>query len=295
MKKITLFLLSLMAFAYSFAQKNISVDNPDGTGWNPYVNAFNTSDDSFAFGFSYDMSKQKTEFDGLTVTVKPNYGIWVDEANNAAWFDNPGVPPSNPNKNIEALSYLQVDRPGNPDFFNQDVVFSGNVNAFTIDGSYVVKAFIAVFPNDFSSSVRYETTITEAGPFTLTRPVGEVDAAFTEQFFQYGFIVYGLPADPAQEATLGSVVFQNPALSVDDKDMSKFSFYPNPTQDSWNIKSQDRTIRSIQVFDVLGKNVISVKPNKSETTINGNSLLPGMYFAKIYTDAGSSSMKLIKQ
>ncbi|MFH4966923.1 T9SS type A sorting domain-containing protein [Gaetbulibacter sp. M240] len=293
MKKITLlFSLLTLTFFNGFAQLNVSVSNADGTGWNPYVNAFNTSDESFAFGFGYAFDKQKTEFDGTTVTVKPNYGIWTDENNNAAWFDNPGTPPSNPNKNIEALSYLQVSKGANPEFFTQDVTFSGDVNAFTIDGSYVVKAFIAVFPGDYSSSVRYETIVTGTGTFSVTRPFTDVVPADTH--FQYGFIVYGLPADPALEASLGSVVFQQSALSSEEFAQSNFTTYPNPTSDNWIVKTSNLEITNIRVYDILGKNVITMAPKTFEASIDGSGLKTGLYFAQIETPAGIGTIKLVK-
>ena len=295
MKKITLLVaLAIFTFSTSFGQLNISVDNPDGTGWNPYVNAFNVSDGLFAFGFGYDLAKQKTEFDGTTVTLKPNYGIWVDECSNAAWFDTNTCPnPASPNKNIEALSYLQVDRAGNSNFFNQDVIFSGNVNSFTIDAGYTVQAFIAVFPVDFSQSVRYTDDITAAGTFSVTRPVGDVDATFTDAFFQYGFIVFGPPADPANEATLGAVVVQDPALSTSSFEALQLMVYPNPAENIWNVKSQN-VIESITVHDVLGKQVLQIKPNDTDINIDASTLPKGLYFAKMTTEVGSNSVKLIK-
>ena len=293
MKKITL----LVAFAIfiltdSFGQLNISVDNPDGTGWNPYVNAFNISDGSFAFGFSYDLTKQKTEFDGTAVTLKPNYGIWVDECSNAAWFDTPGCPtPASPNKNIEALSYLQIDRAVNPEFFSQDVIFSGDVNSFTLDGSYTAHAFISVFPVDFSYNTQYTDPITAAGTFSVTRPVGDVVGS--DKFFQYGFIIFGPPADPANEGTLGSVIVQDPALSTSSFEALQLMVYPNPAENLWNVRSQN-VINNIIVHDVLGKQVLQIYPNDTDVDIDASSLPEGMYFAKMTTDEGSNSVRLIK-
>lgn len=295
MKKITLSLYFLICIAISsHGQLNISVDNADGAGWNAYVNAFNTSNGSYAFGFSYDLTKQKTQFDGTNVTVKPNYGIWVDACSDAAWFNGNTCPnPTSPNKNIEALSYLQKDRSPNPEFFNQDVIFSGNIESFTIDAGYTVKAFISVFPIDFSYNTQYTADITGTGTFSITRPLADVVAS--DKFFQYGFIVFGLPANPANEASLGSVVFKSNALSLDEFSASNFQTYPNPAQDSWNIKTNNIKISSVQVYDILGKAVISLTPNFNEVTINATNLKSGLYFAKVETEAGINTVKLIKK
>lgn len=83
--------------------------------------------------------------------------------------------------------------------------------------------------------------------------------------------------------------------STDDFSKLSFTASPNPTQDSWKIKTQNIEINSINVFDVLGKRVLSITPNASEATINALSLKAGLYFAQIQTANGLSSLKLIKK
>ena len=73
------------------------------------------------------------------------------------------------------------------------------------------------------------------------------------------------------------------------------NLYPNPTQDSWNIKTKNIKVLAVTVFDVLGKNVLSFQPNSNEATIDGSILKAGLYFAQIKTDNGISSIKLLKQ
>lgn len=90
--------------------------------------------------------------------------------------------------------------------------------------------------------------------------------------------------------TLGATV-----LSINDFKTLAFRAYPNPTQDNWYIKAQNEKISSIQVYDVLGKSVLTLAPNSRETIIDGTTLKSGLYFAKINTNLGSSSIKLVKQ
>ncbi len=90
--------------------------------------------------------------------------------------------------------------------------------------------------------------------------------------------------------TLGATV-----LSVDDFELSSFKAYPNPTQDSWVVKSKNQKISSIQVYDILGKQVLSLTPDTSEATIDGSSLKAGLYFAKIKSDNSLKSLKLVKK
>ena len=83
-------------------------------------------------------------------------------------------------------------------------------------------------------------------------------------------------------------------LGTEDFAITSFKAYPNPTQDSWTVRTENSNMSSIKVFDILGKNVLSLAPNASETVINGSSLKSGLYFAQIKTETGINSIKLIK-
>ncbi|GAA4891660.1 hypothetical protein GCM10023311_15090 [Flaviramulus aquimarinus] len=87
---------------------------------------------------------------------------------------------------------------------------------------------------------------------------------------------------------------KNTTLGLQDVAALKVKVFPNPTQASWNIRTENVNMSSIKVFDVLGKNVLSLTPNKTDTVIDGSSLRSGLYFAQIKTDTGISSIKLIK-
>ena len=90
--------------------------------------------------------------------------------------------------------------------------------------------------------------------------------------------------------TLGATV-----LNVEDFKSLEFRAYPNPTQSSWTIKNAKSVIKTINVFDILGKSVLLMTPKSSEVTIEARSLRTGLYFAKIETANGSQTVKLIKK
>ena len=89
-------------------------------------------------------------------------------------------------------------------------------------------------------------------------------------------------------------VQQVATLSTENITKASFKVYPNPTQDSWTVRTENSNMSSIKVFDILGKNVLSLAPNASETVIDGSSLKSGLYFAQIKTETGINSIKLIK-
>jgi len=84
-------------------------------------------------------------------------------------------------------------------------------------------------------------------------------------------------------------------LSTYKFDQASFKAYPNPTNDTWTLTTNNTNISSIEVFDILGKNVLSLKPNAIEAKIETSGLKSGVYFAKVNTINGSSTLKLVKE
>lgn len=97
----------------------------------------------------------------------------------------------------------------------------------------------------------------------------------------------------------GEVYFDNIFFTTDDVLsesqflVSDFKVFPNPATDVWTINS-NKQIKEIQLFDVLGKNISSLRPNSFNTEIDAAQLNKGIYFATISTSNGSQSVKLIK-
>ena len=84
------------------------------------------------------------------------------------------------------------------------------------------------------------------------------------------------------------------SLAVKNFNAGSFKAYPNPTRDSWNITSND-DITSINVYDILGKSVYSKTASSKEVNVNASELSKGVYFAKVSTAKGTSTVKLVKE
>lgn len=82
--------------------------------------------------------------------------------------------------------------------------------------------------------------------------------------------------------------------SVDDANAAVFTAYPNPTSNNWTI-SGTTTINSVAIFDIMGKQITTVEANDSDVVINTTNIVAGMYFAKINSDNGVQTIKLIKE
>lgn len=85
------------------------------------------------------------------------------------------------------------------------------------------------------------------------------------------------------------------ALAVKNFNAKSFSAYPNPTRNSWNIVSGNDDITSVQVFDMLGKSVYNKAASSKEVNVNASALSQGVYFARVSTAKGTSTVKLVKE
>ena len=83
-------------------------------------------------------------------------------------------------------------------------------------------------------------------------------------------------------------------LSVGNFQAEKTSVYPNPTNNVWNFSVNNEVIENVQILDISGK-IILTQDNVSETmTIDGTSLSNGIYFAKVKTNVGLQTIKLVR-
>lgn len=86
-------------------------------------------------------------------------------------------------------------------------------------------------------------------------------------------------------------------LAVDDYASNDFSIYPNPTHaDIVYINKGNNAIKSLELYSISGKLILTKKINTSHSTItldNLNSVASGMYLLKIQTDKNTVIKKLV--
>lgn len=81
-------------------------------------------------------------------------------------------------------------------------------------------------------------------------------------------------------------------LGIIDLLKQKVQIYPNPVKSEFYIESKDLILKSIQIYDLMGRLVLEEK--ELFNLINISSLESGMLFVKINTDQGSLIKKIIK-
>lgn len=92
-------------------------------------------------------------------------------------------------------------------------------------------------------------------------------------------------------------IFFSKAGTVRVNELPKFAFrtYPNPSSDAWIIASEGSNILEVTVYDVVGKQVVSLFPLSDQIRINAAALSSGTYFARVKTSEGVGTIKLIKE
>jgi hypothetical protein len=83
-------------------------------------------------------------------------------------------------------------------------------------------------------------------------------------------------------------------LSTKTLDLGKLSIYPNPANDVLNINAYSN-IEHVSIINLVGQNVLTVSPNQINSTIDLNSLHPGVYFVKATIQGITTTSKFIKE
>jgi hypothetical protein len=83
-----------------------------------------------------------------------------------------------------------------------------------------------------------------------------------------------------------------PAITNDEL---RITVYPNPTTGEFRVQSLELRVEGIEIFDIMGKKILSQPSLLSpETTINISHLPNGVYFLKIKTENGTVTKKVVK-
>ena len=82
---------------------------------------------------------------------------------------------------------------------------------------------------------------------------------------------------------------------LEDNNIINVSVYPNPSNTNWNFRTGNTVITSVEVFNLLGKRVVLQNNNSTNVAISTQGLTSGIYIARITTEQGIKTVKLIKE
>lgn len=126
-------------------------------------------------------------------------------------------------------------------------------------------------------------TMTIDGTEIPTQPMDDAPVVGGIDFFSF---------DANNEYYIDDVVFASTA-GVQDFSADSFRVYPNPVKDILNISTKT-AVDSIEVYDVLGKKVLSTQPDVISPKINMSGLASGAYMVKVTIGNASKTVKIIK-
>lgn len=115
------------------------------------------------------------------------------------------------------------------------------------------------------------------------------------KLFQWKVDKYNQSGDNGGFLYLDNIVLtKNAPLSVKNNELLGFSMYPNPANNVLNISAKE-TIKNADIFNVLGKKVMSVNINKANGSIDVSNLSSGIYLIKYNVNDKVGTAKFIKQ
>jgi hypothetical protein len=110
------------------------------------------------------------------------------------------------------------------------------------------------------------------------------------------FFNFGTTGAAAGEKTyyFDDVFFGDMMVSTTDLAGHNFSVFPNPSTEQWTISTEDANITTVEIFDIQGKLVRTLRPANNWITVDASNLAKGIYIANISTDSGTKTVRLVK-
>jgi Secretion system C-terminal sorting domain len=242
----------------------------------------NTPEQPYLWYSDWGIDDVKTVRDTETNTVilYPNYNVYA--ATDAYWANG-----DMGNKIMMGMSLVIDDT-----LLGDDITFTGNVVSNTLAAGYEARAFVKTL--DANWGLINETTLLldDTGEFAIDYNSNNYPGG---AHLQYGFSVRGLNANPAFMEQNGNMVIGQAAAGVDTVTKKALAVYPNPATDVLNVASQNEVISNIQVYNLIGQQVISVAPNAALATVNVSALNAGVYMVNTTVNGKTSTTKFIKQ
>ena len=91
------------------------------------------------------------------------------------------------------------------------------------------------------------------------------------------------------------ITFTTSTVGVESYELDMTEIYPNPTTGKFRIVNSGLRIENVEVYDVYGKRIMTVKveDHSVELDLSGNA--SGVYFTRIITDKGVVTKRIVKQ
>ena len=201
--------------------------------------------------------------------------------------------------NLQGNNTLVVSLPNDDDNANNEATASFNE---AVEGTGIVNMVLNT--DGYGSEVRWYLRdgagdiVDFGGPYGNNQTINET---FTLDVDCYSFEIRDTYGDGGGSVTLtdhhGNLIYytdgdygsgetiqfsSNGVLGVNDNQVSNIALYPNPASTILNLKNAENA--DIQIFDILGKLILSQTNISRDAQVNVSSLENGTYFMKIAKD-----------
>ncbi|MFV1985555.1 MAG: T9SS type A sorting domain-containing protein [Thiohalomonadales bacterium] len=89
-------------------------------------------------------------------------------------------------------------------------------------------------------------------------------------------------------------LFDSSVASIEDLELLGFSYYPNPANNVLQLNARENIVQ-INVYNILGQEVMFIKPDRTNTQLDLTKLEIGAYIIKVQVDDKLGSFRLLKQ
>lgn len=137
-----------------------------------------------------------------------------------------------------------------------------------------------------SSEDAWSMVTADAHPYVLTN----LEAGQTYVAQVSAHCTNGMTSDPS-----GSITFTTSTVGVENYELEQTEVFPNPTTGQFRIQNTEIRIESVEVFDVYGKMMMSVQVDDNAVSIDATHLASGVYFARIVTEKGTVTKRIVKK
>jgi hypothetical protein len=165
--------------------------------------------------------------------------------------------------------------------YKSEYTYDANGNAITIKEFYLDND---VLEEGELETVTYDTTQLMSGFSHPFRDKTGLDAVFS-----VGGIVNKILTRSSVNSRITYYYGNEPTASIIDYSLVGFSVFPNPTTSILNIDDSNFSIKTVELYSVIGKKILSSTVNK----LNLQDLVNGVYLLKVETESGKFATKRI--
>ncbi|OIQ28755.1 MAG: hypothetical protein BM564_08275 [Bacteroidetes bacterium MedPE-SWsnd-G2] len=188
-----------------------------------------------------------------------------------------------------------------------DYIFTFTYNAVDFNG-IANESFEVVALNEASSTASSQTVlgtytdVSMSGTFQGTMGTDLITQAYSDNVTytpsasgDFYFAIRATTAAADSDVFFFLTLEVSEVLSLDDFEANSFKHYYNKTSDILTLDSATAPLTGVEIYSILGQQVISKTLNNSTEEINLSELNDGIYLAKVFINGNSKTVKIIKQ